>query len=124
MNARTRNSIPERLGRWAGQVVCKCRRGESWLLQQFRHRGIPRAVSVPLLWISKLLVIGGLLYFTFWVALLLVFGGAVAKLAWASTRDEEDWAIGEQADHKESVFYDPINYTDTPDPRFDDEFDR
>ena len=37
------------------------------------------------------------------------------------TADREEWAIGDQAEHKRSPFYDPINYDDDPDPRFDDE---
>lgn len=124
MKQRERMSIPERLGRLAGKAVRNYRRIEARLLEMMRKKGIPNGIGVTLLWVIKLLIVGGLLYIAFWLALILFFVVVAARLSLVPMHDEEEWAIGEQADHKDSVFYDPINYTDTPDPRFDDELDR
>lgn len=71
----------------------------------------------------KLTALGVLAYVAFWLAVLLTL--VVIAGAWAARShdqaDREEWAIGDQAEHKRSPFYDPINYDDDPDPRFDDE---
>lgn len=50
---------------------------------------------------------------------------AVIAAAWSGrtyqSGDDEEWKFGAHADHKRSVFYDPVNYDDDPDPRFNDE---
>lgn len=83
--------------------------------------GWPRAFANALLLVTKVAVFGVLLYAGFWLGLVLL---AVMVAAWAARNtdcDEPlDWAIGDRADHKRSVFYDPINYDDDPDPRFPD----
>jgi len=75
-------------------------------------------------WMVKLVVLGGLLYVAFWLALLLFF---VMVTAWAAehsdVHDEDDDFMNrkaEERDHRESLFYHPINYNDDPDPRFQD----
>lgn len=124
MKQRKRMSIPERVGRWAGRAWCGYLRRERSVLQWLQSKGIPALLAKILLWTIKLLLVGGLLYIAFWVCLILLVCVVVARLSLVPMQDEEEWAIGEQAEHKNSVFYDPINYTDTPDPRFDDDLDR
>ena len=72
--------------------------------------------------VLKLSVLGVLAYAAFWLALLLALVAFAAWTARNSERDDSDeWAIGDRAEHKRSIFYDPSNYDDDPDPRFDDE---
>lgn len=122
MKRQARRSISERLGRWAGRVWRGYKRLETGVLEWMQAKGVPVSLAKLLLWGVKLLLIGCLLYVLFWATLILIFGLLAARIALNTTwEEEEEWAIVEQASHKDSVFYDPINYTDTPDPRFDDE---
>lgn len=70
--------------------------------------------------VLKLVLLGVLAYTAFWLALLLAL---VAFAAWTARNSEgdetEEWAIGEQAEHKRNLGYDPILYNDAPDPRYD-----
>ena len=122
MSTKTHRSNAERIGRrlglmWGGYLRRE-RRVAAWLVTQ----GVPAGSAVVLLWIAKLVVLGVLLYSAFWLALLLMFALGVALVARNSDDDEsEEWAIGEQAEHKNNPGYDPIIYNDTPDPRYDDE---
>jgi hypothetical protein len=53
--------------------------------------------------------------------LLLLFAVAVTWTTRNRSHDEpEEWAIGEQAKHKNNPGYDPILYNDAPDPRYYD----
>ncbi|KVD88044.1 hypothetical protein WS62_17700 [Burkholderia sp. ABCPW 14] len=72
-------------------------------------------------WAVKLLVLVAVFYAAFWLVLLLAFL-AIAGLA-ASHMDgsrREESPLSDGSDHKKNLFYDPINYNDDPDPRFDD----
>ncbi|EDS87686.1 hypothetical protein BURPSS13_P1275 [Burkholderia pseudomallei S13] len=72
-------------------------------------------------WAVKLLVLVVVLYAAFWLALLLallVIAGLVASHIDGSAREESP--LNDESDHKKNLFYDPINYNDDPDPRFDD----
>ena len=84
-------------------------------------RWLPPGVANVVLLVVKLVTLGMLAYAAFWLVLLLVFVVVAAWVAPNSAYNEsEEWAIGDQADHKRTVFYDPINYDDDPDPRFRD----
>jgi hypothetical protein len=120
------NAIPhtnaERAGRWLASLWRAFARQEERTIRWLTSKGLPVSVARLLLLIVKLVVFGLLLYAAFWLALLVVLVVTATWLAEeASLRGGVDWAVGEQTDHKESVFYDPINYNDAPDPRFDDE---
>ncbi|MER2552984.1 MAG: DUF3742 family protein [Thauera sp.] len=68
----------------------------------------------------QLVVLSVLAYTAFWLALLLAVIVVAAWMARDSEGDEtEEWAIGEQAEHKHNPGYDPILYNDAPDPRYD-----
>lgn len=122
MKSAAQTTFAERVGRALGRVWRSCarldREANGWLLAQ----GLAPGVAKAALLVAKLVAFGLLLYAAFWLALLVAFAGAAAWAARGSAYDEyEEWEIVDQADHKRSVFYDPINYNDDPDPRFDDE---
>ena len=122
MKSAAQTTFAERVGRALGRVWRSCarldREANGWLLAQ----GLAPGVAKAALLVAKLVAFGLLLYAAFWLALLVAFAGAAA---WAARRsaygEHEEWEIVDYADHKRSVFYDPINYNDDPDPRFDDE---
>lgn len=112
----------ECFGRWLGPgwrgYIRRERRVAAWLVAQ----GVPAVGADALLWIIKLGGLALLLYAATWVTLLVMLAVAVVWITGnASQHESTAWAIGDQADHKKSVFYDPKNYNDDPDPRFDDE---
>lgn len=123
MKTAAQTTFAERLGRALGRAWRGCarldREAQGWLRAQGLAPGVARAAS----FVVKLAVIGVLLYTAFWLALLLTL--AVVAGAWVARSQEqtgdEEWALGGHADHKQSVFYDPINYDDDPDPRFHDD---
>lgn len=122
MRTAAQTTFAERLGRTLGRAWRGCarldRRAQGWLAAQGWAPGTAKAALL----IIKLAVLGVLLYTAFWLTLLLTLVAFAAWTARNSERDDsEEWAIGDQAEHKRSVFYDPINYDDDPDPRFDDE---
>lgn len=115
-------SISERLGRWCGRAWRGYLRQESVLIDWLKGVGIGSQLACWLLWAVKLIVFGALLYVMFWLALVLIIFVVTLRVTWGAGGEEaEEWAIGEQASHKEDVFYDPINHSDTPDSRFDDD---
>jgi hypothetical protein len=120
MKSAAQNTFAERVGRALGRVWRSCvrldRKANGWLVAQ----GVAPGVVKAALLVVKLVAIGLLLYATLWLALLLALAVVAALVARNSEQDEpEEWAIGEQAEHKNNPGYDPILYNDMPDPRFD-----
>ena len=115
--------------RWAHRAGCKVGRVWRGAVHQeqravlwFVRRGWPAGLAKVMLWAFKLIVLGVLLYVAFWLALVLVFGFLVAWVLCSQDGDEpEELAIGEQADHKNNLGYDPILYNDVPDPKYGDD---
>lgn len=122
MKASLKMTRAERAGRTLGRAYRAAVRREADVARWLVGKGLPISGAKAILWIIKLAVIGVLLYVAFWLALLLLLVASAAWLARGVDQTEpEEWAVGDQADHKKSVFYDPINYNDDPDPRFDDD---
>ncbi|CAN5353432.1 hypothetical protein BH09PSE5_BH09PSE5_19570 [soil metagenome] len=122
MKATPKTTMAERAGRTLGRAYRAAMRREAHVVRWQVGKGMPIRGAKATLWITKLAVLGVLLYVAFWLALLLLLVVAVAWLARdANPTEPEEWAIGDQADYKKGVFYDPINYGDDPDPRFDDD---
>lgn len=123
MNVHTNGSSAARAGAWLGRVWLGYVRQEARIARWMIVQGMPHLLAASILWAFKLAVFAILLYAAFWVGLLLAIAVVAAWVARHVDSDHEptEWAVGEQADHKQSVFYDPINYNDTADPRFDDE---
>jgi len=124
MNTTTRITSAERFGRWLSRGWRGYVRGERRMSAALVAKGVPVAVAAVLVWVVKLAVLGALLYVAFWIALLLFF---VMATAWATehsgAQEEDDDFMNrktEERDHRESLFYHPINYNDDPDPRFED----
>ncbi|NMG49240.1 DUF3742 family protein [Azoarcus communis] len=122
MKLAAQTTFAERAGRTLGRMWRACvrldRQAHDWLVAQ----GLAPVAARGVLLILKLVAFGVLIYVALWLAMLImiaVFAGWTARNA--APGEAEEWAIGDQADHKRSVFYDPINYDDDPDPRFDDE---
>ncbi|MBG6467725.1 DUF3742 family protein [Pseudomonas aeruginosa] len=98
MNTTTRISTAERLGRTLGRgwraYVRGERRASSWLVS----KGVPAAGATALVWVVKLVALGGLLYTTFWLAMLLVCVMIVAWMARNADLGEElpepEWRNG------------------------------
>jgi len=124
MNTARRIRTAERFGRWLGRgwrgYVRVERRGAAALVA----KGVPVAMAAILVWMVKLVVLAALIYVAFWIALLLMFAVAAAWTAEHSNSQEEEEDFmnrkAEERDHRESLGYDPINYYDDPDPRFED----
>jgi fatty acid desaturase len=121
MKATLHTTNAERAGRWLGRAWRGYAQKEARAVRWLAGNGLPGGVVRLLFWIVAIAVFGVLLYAAFWLALLLLVAVILASLTRDSDHDDpEEWAIGDQANHKKSVFYDPINYSDDPDPRFDD----
>jgi hypothetical protein len=89
----------------------------AWLVA----RGVRAGAAQVMRWSIKLALLTVLLYVTVWLALLVTFVVIAAWVVKTINSDEPiEWAIGEQADYRKSVFYDPLYYNDDPDPRFED----
>lgn len=122
MTPNTHSNNTERLGRWLGKAwrayARRERQAMAWLLDQ----GCPRFVVVAALWGVRFAFLGLLAHLASWVALVLLFIAVVFLVGGSGgSLKASVWAIGAQEDHKKSVFYDPRNYNDDPDPRFDGE---
>lgn len=118
----TGNSKAESVGRWLGQIWRNIARQEACAARWMIDHGTSPLVARTVLWGVKLVALCILLYVAFWPALLVALIAGVARIANAGASPDAavKWKIGEHVDHRQSVFYDPINYNDPPDPRFDD----
>lgn len=119
MKSTAQITLAARVGRTLGRLWQSCvrldRRATNWLVTQ----GWAPCVAKVVLLITKLIVLGALVYATLWLALLITLAVVAAWTLRHSSYDEQvEWAIGDQSNHKRSVSYDPINYDDDPDPRF------
>ncbi|SAK40051.1 DUF3742 family protein [Caballeronia ptereochthonis] len=121
MTIASKPSWAHRFGEGAGHVwrwlARQDRRAAAWLTTQ----GLPARAANAVSWVAKLLALGVLLYLAFWLVLLLallVIAGSAVSHVDGSEREERP--LSDESDHKKNLFYDPINYNDDPDPRFDD----
>lgn len=118
-----RMTTAARLGRRLGGVwhgcLCAERRVHRWLMAQ----GLPAGSATVLIWGVKLAILGMLLHIAVWAALLLVALAVAARMAEQAPQGDDDFLgrKAEELDHRESLAYDPINYSDDPDPRFEDD---
>lgn len=127
MKPSAQTSFAERTGLMLGRTWRGCVRQErkvnGWLVEQ----GVSAGGATVLLWVVKLVALGVLLYVSSWLAMLLVFAVAVLWAVRGSDHDgAEEWAVGEQAEHKSNPGYHPVLYNDAPDsryadPRYDDD---
>ncbi len=114
-----------RLGRASVRAFGQMKVWVRYLALVMRRKGVPEGLALLLAGAFMVLVVGLALYVLFWLTLLvLVAVCAVLVIANLKPVDSDDWVLKEQGDHKNDPFYDPINYSDDPDPRFDDDHRR
>lgn len=103
-----------RAWRWLASVN---RRAEARVVSQ----GVPAGWAKAVLWGAKIVLLGGVVYVAFWLTLFAVMAVvAIGLVRKRSSHEEEELALVDLAHHKTKISYDPINYDDDPDPRFDD----
>ncbi|MQU08732.1 DUF3742 family protein [Pseudomonas helleri] len=121
MKPSAQHSFAERLGQILGRMWRGCLRQERKMNGWLVEHGLPAGGATALLWIIKLVVLGLLLYAAFWMVLVLLFAVVAAWMVRDSDDDaSEEWAVGEQAEHKINPGYHPALYNDAPDSRYAD----
>lgn len=121
MKAFTHGTVAESIGRTLGHAWMAYKREEGRVLQWMVGKGLSVGSANVALWAVKLVVLGVLLYFAFWLALILALTVAAAFFAKSvDSSQPKERPFTDGSDHKKNLFYDPINYNDDPDPRFDD----
>lgn len=109
-------SKAERVGCWMGKTCCRVLRQERRLWSGLWAKQLPVILLFTVKWSVRLALIAALAYLSFWlllVALLLVLASRISVPEGEYGRHE--------VDHRQTLYYDPINYNDDPDPRFDGE---
>jgi hypothetical protein len=74
--------------------------------------GLSVQVAKALLWVVRLVVLGGLLYVGFWVALLVLFAVAAAWCVQDASDEEDVSLFMSHEELRSSIFYDPVTYND------------
>ncbi|WP_310062780.1 DUF3742 family protein [Pseudomonas synxantha] len=109
-----------RFGQWGGRQWRRYVRREEEGIHWLKGKGLPDYVTGTLAWATRLSLFLMILLPVISLAAIVAIAYVSAKCLGNSTREADGAADGEQNDHKKSVFYDPINYNDPDDPRFDD----
>lgn len=111
-----------RLGHEMGHAWRGFMRAERRIGRWLETCGVPESGAQALLWLANIVLVAVLLYVAFWLGVLILLA-AGATWAISSSNDEKatDWTTPRSTDHKNSPFYDPINYNDDPDPRFEED---
>lgn len=110
----------ELMGRWVGSQWRKFVSGEARVIYWLKSKRLPGCIAHTLAWsmrLSFLLIIASLVVLIVAIVAIAYVSG---KSFGGSAENPAGWPADEQNDHKKSVFYDPINYSDSDDPRFDD----
>lgn len=121
MYEENRASRSARFGEWLGRRWREYRRVEGDISRWLIQKGLSRRSVKVLRWTIHVGLLLVVLVFAFWVALIAGFIVVLASGVVRSYKRKEEWAIGEQYDERNDPFYDPINYSHTVDPRFDDD---
>jgi Protein of unknown function (DUF3742) len=110
-----------RLGRASVRTIGNMRMCVRYLALLMMRKGVPEGVATVLAWFITVAVVGTAFYVVFWVTLIvLLILGAVLIVSNVSAHDIGEWDFESHADHRQSLFYHPDNFTDAPDPRFDE----
>lgn len=123
MSASFRNSKAERAGRWLGRASRALVRQEARVTRWMIDNGMSPRAAAAVLWIVRIGILAILMYVVFWLALVIAFAWVAATLAQHANQDPEQpvWEPNDPTDHRNSLSYDPINFNDDPDPRFEEE---
>lgn len=115
MGDHSKISKAERSGHWLGRAVAKGLSGERRMWNWLQAQRVPSFALLLMRWFTRAAVFAAIFYVSFW--LVLVWMLLVFALRAPVADDEHD----DQIDHRQTLYYDPINYNDDPDPRFDGE---
>lgn len=110
------SSKAERFGRWLGN---SCRIGvnqERRLWNWLRAKHVPTVIVFLLSWSVRIALITALFYLSFWIVLVVAATVVFSLLPIPDVRPFGN----EDQNHRLGGFYDPIDYNDDPDSRFDD----
>lgn len=120
MRTTAHTTVAERVGRGLGRAWLAIRRQETRVVQRMVAKGLSATTANILLWGAKLIFFGILVYAALWLAVVLILVVAAAFIAGHVDVPQSQEQFTDESDHKKNLFYDPINYNDDPDPRFDD----
>lgn len=95
-------------------------RGQKHFGLWLTSKGAPAPLASALTLVVGIVALVVLAYVAFWVAMLVVIWVGAAWVNRSSATEHPDLKWMDQ-DHRASVFYDPKNYNDDPDPRFEDD---
>jgi flagellar basal body-associated protein FliL len=109
-----------RFGRWSGKQWRWYVRGEAEASRWLKGKKVPACVAAILVWAMRLGLLLLIVLTLISLAAVFVTLYVYSKCNGSSASEAKAGVFGEQRDHKKSVFYDPINYNDPDDPRFDD----
>lgn len=109
-----------RIGQWGGRQWCRYVRQEAKVIRWLRCKGLPEYFTDILALTTRLGFLLAMLIPVVSLAVIFAIAYVSAKCNGNTTRDVGERSDGEESDHRKSVFYDPINYNDPDDPRFDD----
>jgi hypothetical protein len=109
-----------RFGEWLGSHWRKYCGFEKRITLWLTGQGVPEAVTTCLKWGAYLGLIFVALSLLFGAALVIGLSFMVRRILERETGQDETSVFGKE-DHRSGVFYDPINYNDTDDPRFEDD---
>lgn len=113
-----------RLGRASVRAFGQMKVWVRYLALVMRRKGVPDGLALVLAWIAVVAVVGASFYVLFWLTLIVVMVlCAVLVVSNLSSGDIGEWDFESHEDHRQGPFYHPDNFTDDPDPRFD-EMDR
>lgn len=110
-----RNGFAHRVGYRLGRLLRACTRREALIVKWLEVKGIRSVITATMIWLVKLLLLGGLLYFVFWFALL-VIGLLVVGVLLRPTADAADAVVGFDGD---KLFPDPNTPQNSNDPKYD-----
>ena len=96
MKPSAQHSFAERLGQILGRMWRGCLRQERKMNGWLVAHGLTAGGAIALLWITKLVVLGLLLYAAFWMVLVLLFAVVAASVVGgnSSNEDEPEWRMG------------------------------
>ncbi|UKE52478.1 DUF3742 family protein [Xanthomonas translucens] len=103
-----KNGTAWRLGQWLGHGYRALLRQEARFVGWLAGYGVPGKVARILPWTFRIAAVLALLYLAFWLGLLFLGVAVLAHVSGTVHADQDDeWPIGEQADHKKNPGYDP-----------------
>ncbi|WP_442969050.1 DUF3742 family protein [Pseudomonas sp. PGPR40] len=117
---RVRSTKASRFGQWAGRQWRRYVRRESEAILWLKSKGLLDCLANVLAWSVRISILLLTVPLVVLVTAIIAIVYVPSKCLGNSIGEPKRWTVGDQDDHKKSVFYDPINYNDPDDPRFDD----